>query len=192
MMSWYVVHTKAGKERLAEQSLKDAGYEVFFPYYLAEVNHARQQYNVTRPYFPRYMFISVGEDQGFHAANTAMGVATILYSLVSGNEYGPLAVPIETINEMRERCDKFGLVSDVAPDTAVTRFTPIFSKGTPVNVTDGLLKGAEGVIYFDDGEDESVTIEVLLMGKKVVVPIRADCLAKRRIHRENVLTAAYV
>lgn len=183
---WYVVHTNAGKERLASEALKAAGYRVFYPWYFARVSHARQQYNVMRPYFPRYLFIGVAEGQSFWDANHAIGVSTVVHGLLRTDsdgrrEYGPMELSGTGVGAMMARCDELGQVLDgPKKPTPRHRETPGFKAGTPVIVTDGPLKGGEGVVYFDDGVDETVTIEMAMLGKENIMVVRADCLAAVR------------
>lgn len=69
MTDWFVAYTTSGGERLAKEDLEKAGIEVFLPIEVVTLRPARHRKDrtkrvVSRPLFPRYLF--VGFKRGWH------------------------------------------------------------------------------------------------------------------------------
>ncbi|MBE0410617.1 MAG: hypothetical protein IBX69_12885 [Anaerolineales bacterium] len=58
---WYVLRSKPRKEQVLYKSLKDKGYDVFYPRISYGVNGSREIKWV--PYFPGYLFVKIDLDQ---------------------------------------------------------------------------------------------------------------------------------
>lgn len=103
-MNWYVAQTNPRQEATANHWLQQAGYTTLFLHYQGTHSHERRETSVILPLFPSYLFLAVDKDiQGFRRAVTSPGVR----SIVGRNE--PEEVPIEVIEELRERGDETGL-----------------------------------------------------------------------------------
>ena len=59
MKRWFAVHTKAHREHQALDNLNRQGFEAWLPQYQKGRRHAGRAETVTRPLFPRYLFVAV-------------------------------------------------------------------------------------------------------------------------------------
>ncbi|MCZ4282359.1 transcriptional activator RfaH [Kiloniella laminariae] len=59
MKKWYVVNTQANQEIRAEINLARQGYQVFLPYFMKSRKHARKIDIVKKPLFPGYIFVAL-------------------------------------------------------------------------------------------------------------------------------------
>ena len=71
---WYVVHTQPNSESRANEHLRRQGYITFLPKLLKRRRHARKTETVSRPLFPRYIFVQLDTvHQGWHAIRSTFG-----------------------------------------------------------------------------------------------------------------------
>lgn len=73
---WYCVQTKIGKEVVASVAISGLGFKVYYPVKVVDISHAGKRERVSRPLFPRYLFVSdnhPGLENG--VLNYARGVA---------------------------------------------------------------------------------------------------------------------
>src|SRR6187399_1554549 len=85
---WYVVQTQPHAEARADAHLRRQGFNTFLPTFLKRHRHARKTQTVSRPLFPRYMFVRVDPNtQGWRAIASTIGVMTLI-----GGETGPTPV----------------------------------------------------------------------------------------------------
>lgn len=150
-MTWYVAHTLARAEAMAEHYLREAGYGTLYLHRLVTVTHARRSLKVLRPYFARYVFFEAGERQGLYAAAKATGVSVIV-----GNAMGPLEIPSAVMRELRSRGDGHGLVDEQVVEDGRRRFTV----GSRVRVAGGPLEGFFAEVALDDGEQVRVWLQM--------------------------------
>lgn len=64
MTDWFIVYTTSSGENRAKQDLEDAGFSVFLPIEVVTLRPARHRRDrrkrvVTRPLFPRYLFVGL-------------------------------------------------------------------------------------------------------------------------------------
>lgn len=73
---WFVVITKQAKEFAAACSIEAEGFRTFLPIRIAEISHAGKRERVSRPLFPRYIFVQFDKEiPGFGKINYCQGVA---------------------------------------------------------------------------------------------------------------------
>jgi transcriptional antiterminator RfaH len=60
--AWFVVRTKQAKEITAACSIAAEGFHAFLPVQLVERSHAGKRERVSRPLFPRYLFVQFDRD----------------------------------------------------------------------------------------------------------------------------------
>ncbi len=95
---WYVVHTQARAERLAENHLKQQGYRVFCPVIKRETRHARKVKTVLAPLFPRYIFASFNPARDrWLSINGTVGVLR----LITANDR-PQALPKDLVEALMD------------------------------------------------------------------------------------------
>jgi transcriptional antiterminator RfaH len=157
---WYVVHTHPQGEKRAEFNLLRQGFNAYFPRYLHKRRHARRVDIVTRPLFPRYLFVALdlGRDR-WRAIQSTFGVS----NLVSAGDT-PLAIPDAVVEEIRAREGEDGLVTLGLPAG--------LKSGSPVKLTDGIFAEYRGVID-RIADDRRVAVLIELLGREVRVFVPA-------------------
>jgi transcriptional antiterminator RfaH len=153
---WYVVHTQPNREGRADLNLRRQGFATYLPRYARRRRHARRHEVVTRPLFPRYIFVAldVARDR-WRAINSTFGVNRLV---LAGEE--PLPVPDAIVDEIRAREDGDGLVALGLPAGV--------GPGSPVRLIDGIFADARGVLE-RIADDRRVAILLELLGREVRV-----------------------
>lgn len=157
---WYVVHTHPQGEKRAELNLQRQGFQAYFPRYLRKRRHARRVDLVTRPLFPRYLFVALdlGRDR-WRAIQSTFGVS----QLVSAGDT-PLAISASVVEAIRSREGNDGFVMLGLPAG--------LKSGSPVRLTDGIFAEYEGVID-RIADDRRVAVLLKLLGREVRVFVPA-------------------
>lgn len=160
---WYVVHTQPNTESRANEHLRRQGFVTFLPKLLKCRRHARKTEMVSRPLFPRYMFVRLDTtSQGWHAIRSTIGVASII-----GGEQGPTPVRDGIIEALRAQQGNDGFFR-----TQVRKFAP----GEAIRVMDGLFASAIG--FFESMSDnERVSVLLDILGRRVRVVLDPDSVA---------------
>jgi transcriptional antiterminator RfaH len=154
--NWYVANTHVNGETVAAGHLQRQDFSVYLPLYKKLHSHARRKEWVSRPLFPRYLFVGVNEaNQHWQAIKSTIGIN----QLVSfGGEPAPIGNSI--IESLRAREDETGMVALASAST--------FQKGDPVKFLDGALSNQIGL--FDSIDDKMrVTVLLDLLGRKLRV-----------------------
>ncbi len=156
---WYVVHTQPQNEIRAELNLRQQGYLTYIPRYLRKRRHARRTEVVTRPLFPRYMFVALDITRDrWRAIQSTFGVSQIIRV---GD--APLPVPDGIVEEIRAREDTDGYVALGLPAGV--------QPGSPVQLVEGIFANYKGVLErISDNRRVSVLLELLGREVRVFVP----------------------
>jgi transcriptional antiterminator RfaH len=160
---WYVVQTQPHAEQRADEHLRRQGFVTFLPRLLKSRRHARKTETVSRPLFPRYMFVRLDTaSQGWHAIRSTFGVTSLI-----GGEQGPTPVRDGIIEALHAQQGSDGFFR-----AQVRRFAP----GEAIRVVDGLFASAVGI--FERMSDvERVAVLLELLGRRVRVTLDADSVA---------------
>jgi len=160
---WYVVQTQPHAEGRANEHLRRQGFTTYMPRLLKQRSHARKTEMVSRPLFPRYMFVLIdSSNQGWHAIRSTFGVSSLV-----GGENGPVPVRDGIIEALRAREDEDGYFRAAAKK---------FARGAAVKVVDGIFASAIGL--FDSmGDKDRVSVLLDLLGRRVRVVLEADSIA---------------
>jgi transcriptional antiterminator RfaH len=160
---WYVVHTQPNGEGRADLNLRRQGFATYLPRYARRRRHARRQEVVTRPLFPRYLFVALdlGRDR-WRPINSTFGVNRLV---LAGDE--PLPVPEGVVDEIRAREDDDGFVALGLPAG--------LGPGSPVRLIDGIFADAKGVLE-RIADDRRVAILLELLGREVRVFVSPACV----------------
>ena len=160
---WYVVHTRPNAEGLAARHLDRQGFGVFLPRFQKRRRHARKVELVTRPLFPRYLFVAVDlAIDRWRAIQSTIGVSALV-----GHDDGPIPVPAGVVESLRDRCDGNSVIPLVDQ--------PHYSWGDRVRLLDGAFANMIGVFErMTDGERVAVLLG--LMGRRVRVMLQADAI----------------
>ncbi len=164
MDRWYVVHTRAGAELLAQGHLERQGFATYMPRYLKTRRHARRTSQMPAPLFPRYLFVRFDATNApWRSINGTHGVSHLV---CMGNR--PSAVPRGVVPEIRARESDDGLVDVTEPLG--------FESGDVVRVTGGPLAQQTGVFH---GRDDNQRVVVLLsmLGREMKVALDREAVA---------------
>lgn len=164
MERWYVVHTRAGAERLAQGHLERQGFETYMPCYLKTRRHARRTSQIPAPLFPRYLFVRF--DAGNAPWRSINGTHGVSHLVCMGNR--PSAVPPGVVAEIRAREGADGFVDVTEPLG--------FEAGEVVQVTNGPLAQQTGIFH---GRDDNQRVIVLLsmLGREMKVALDREAVA---------------
>ena len=168
MLRWYLIHTKAAAEAVAQLNLRRQGYEVYLPRVSQPVRRAGLWCERVCALFPRYLFLHLREgSESLGPVRSSVGVAGIVRF---GSSYG--VVPDSVIQELLTRTD---------PESGLLRLTKwrSLAPGARVRVTLGPFDGLEGVFEREDGA-ERVIILLNLLGRDAVVRVPARYVAPSR------------
>ena len=160
---WYVVETHPYAEAKAEAHLRRQGFITYLPKLLKSRRHARKTEQVSRPLFPRYMFVLIDHThQGWHAIRSTFGVSNLV-----GGDNGPVAVQDGVIEALRQRETADGYFKFDAPK---------FVRGAAVQVLDGVFGSCLGL--FESMNDKGrVAVLLDILGRRVRVVLEAESVA---------------
>ena len=164
MINWYVVYTRHGAEKLAEGHIAYQGFETYLPLCRRTIRHARRVAYVSKPLFPRYLFVAIDvSKQRWRTINGTFGV-NCLVSM--GNK--PQALPNGVVDELKAREAGQGLI-EISQDIP-------FKTGETVRLTGGALTDQVG-LFQKLGERDRVSVLLDMLGRKleVQVPLQAIC-----------------
>lgn len=99
---WFVARCKTGQEFTASVSVVAKGYMVFLPQQQVTRTHARKVQQLTRPLFPRYLFVRFDPKAERHGEiNYCRGIAS--RGLIVSTEDWPVPIPDPVIEAIRDR-----------------------------------------------------------------------------------------
>lgn len=163
-MEWIVVHTQFNKEFISEYNLIRQGFETYLPKYKKVIHHARKRSFVSRPLFPRYLFVNNhNRNLSINSISSTHGVNTIV-----SMDGKPAQISHDIINKIKSRENNEGII-DIKP----------FSNkaiGEEVEIVEGAFKGKSGVF---NGINEDYRVKVLfnILGKEITLSMSALALA---------------
>jgi transcriptional antiterminator RfaH len=160
---WYVVQTQPHAETRAQEHLRRQGFITYLPRLIKSRRHARKTDQVSRPLFPRYMFVLIDSThQGWHAIRSTFGVSNLI-----GGESGPVPVRDGVIEALRQREGEDG---HFHPDA------PKFLRGAAVRVLDGVFASCVGMFEKMSDKDR-VAVLLDLLGRRVRVVLEAESVS---------------
>lgn len=153
---WYVASTHVNGEALAAGHLKRQGFSVYLPMQQKLRSHARRKQWVSRPFFPRYLFVAVTEaNQRWRAIKSTIGISHLV--CFDGQ---PAPIGNDIIDALRAREDETGMISMAA--------VSLFKKGDPVKLLGGAMDDRIGL--FESIDDKMrVTVLLDLLGRQLRV-----------------------
>ncbi len=161
---WYVVHCHPRDETKALAHLRRQGYEAYLPLYAKRIRHARRIERVMRPFFPRYLFVSLNlAVRAWRPIRSTLGVCNVV---CFGDQ--PTPVPAGVIEELRRHEDDGGCIGFKRQNT--------IKKGDKVVMLSGPFSRLFGLCEFvSDNERASILLD--LLGRKVRVLVEAETVA---------------
>jgi transcriptional antiterminator RfaH len=161
LVCWYLIHTKPGREEVAEFNLLRQSYQVYYPRLLRPTRHRGNWIDQVASLFPRYLFLRLAPSQDLGPVRSTVGVTNIVRF-----GYAYAVVPGRIVEDLRTRAD---------PETGLHRLQRYlqFAPGSNVRVVAGVFDGLEGVFQRESG-DERVVLLLGLLGRdtRVEVPAR--------------------
>ena len=157
MRRWYVAHTQPNSEIKATFNLQRQGFGAYLPRVRAERRHARRVEQISRPLFPRYLFVSLdpGHDR-WRSVNGTFGVRNLI---TQGND--PIPVPKGIVESFKSMEDNSGLI---APEP------PSFRSGQRIEILSGPMAMHVG-LFHRMSDKERVVLLLNLLGQEVTVTI---------------------
>jgi transcription antitermination factor NusG len=160
MINWYALYVRSRHEFITQGELVKKDVETFLPVVRKLRQWKDRKKWIDFPLFPGYLFIRLQPDpEKFLGVLRTVGVVNLL-SALPGH---PTPVSPEEIQSLRLLLDS-GKNYDVYPH---------LKEGTPVRITRGPLRGAEGTLAKKDDEFMFL-INVEILGRSVGVKIYAD------------------
>jgi len=166
-MNWYCIHAKPRKETGIAGYLRSMlGLETYFPHLRRPRTIRRVRRVVTEPLFPCYLFCRFDFSQKYRAVRYAPDVSDIV------SFGGVSAVVNDGLIE--------GLKSWAGECVDIITLQPALHPGDPIVVTDGPLRGLEGVILSEAGGRERVAVALSILERDVQMKISRWQIAPRR------------
>lgn len=162
---WYLVHTQAGRELLAEQHLRRQGYKTFLPSTWRSIRHARQIRTERCAYFPGYLFVTLDlERDCWRPIDGTICVIQIIKA--SGR---PLAAPAGLVDTLMALVDTDGALRRVDAQA--------LGEGDMVRLIRGPFADQLARVERAEGR-ERVRILLAMMGQNVPVEVSRHDLAR--------------
>ena len=142
MDKWYLVQCRPRQEARAEENLIRQGYVCYRPQHLVEKVVRGRRKAVPESLFPGYVFIQLGERDGWATLRSTRGVAALVSFGGRPAEVCPALIAL-----LRER--------EQAEDAAQE---PVFAEGERLRVTEGPFADLEVIYVGMDGEERAVVL----------------------------------
>jgi transcriptional antiterminator RfaH len=158
MKQWFVVHTQPCREVVAQQHLKEQGFDAYLPQFKKIRRHARKVDEVLAPLFPRYVFVSIDlETDQWRKIQGTRGVSYLLTM-----DERPALVPSDIVQGLKDQENAQGLVSLTS--------MALFAKGDKLRILDGAFKDYTAVF---DTTDVKQRVQLLLncLGREMKVSL---------------------
>lgn len=160
---WYVVQTQPHAEAKANEHLRRQGFVTYLPRMRKQCRHARKTESVSRPLFPRYMFVRIDTSyQSWHAIRSTFGVTSLI-----GGESGPTPVREGVVEALRAQECADGFLR-----MQVKRFVA----GEAIRVVDGLFASAIG-LFENMSSNQRVSVLLDILGGRIRVILDQESVA---------------
>jgi transcriptional antiterminator RfaH len=158
--TWYLIYTKPRQEGLAQDNLIRQGYDVYLPRVRLMRKRQGRPVAMIEPLFPRYLFIHLDtQSDNWGPIRSTFGVASLVRF---GNETAK--VPDNFVAHLKAQEGLDGLHEGA---------TPKMNLGDRMRVTEGPLKGYEGILLAKSGQDR-VMLLLDMLGKEVRTHLSPD------------------
>lgn len=155
--NWYAIWTRSHSERLVFEQLSALGFSAFLPELGMWSKRQGQQHVVQVPMFPGYLFVRDRMDKDAYIAMLKVrGLVRILE-----NGWTRLTpIPEQEVSSIEH-----------VLQSGVPMFPHALHEGDRVRVTDGPLKGAEGVFVKDQPDRGRLIVSIGLLGRGIAVEV---------------------
>jgi len=157
MYNWYLIRTKTGAERIANEQLQNVVARTLLPLAKTQIRQRDRTFQRISPIFPCYLFayFSLG-----HTARQIRYTPGVRHIVQFGEQAA--SVPVWVIDEVISRCG----------EGPVDLSKPRLSIGTPVRVVHGPFHNFNAVFdgYCSGLERVAVLLSVMNAERRVVMP----------------------
>jgi transcriptional antiterminator RfaH len=157
MEDWYLIRTKTGGERSAQEQLQHVVKRTLLPLGKTQVRQRYRTFQRVGPIFPCYIFAFFSLGHAARQIRYTPGVRDVV-------RFGEQAaiVPVWVINELIDRC----------AEGPVELSKPGFSHGALVKVVGGPFRDLHAVFdgYLDGTERVAVLLSVMKAERRVAMP----------------------
>lgn len=157
---WYALWTHSHCEQLVRGQLEGRGFEVFLPTIGVWSSRAGVRHRIRRPLFPGYLFV---QDELSGARYVELLKARGLVGVLGGQDGSPGEIPDVEIDAIR------ALVNSELPASPY----PYLQTGQRVRITEGPLRGVEGVLVDRRAGQSLLVLSVHLFRRSIAVEV--DC-----------------
>lgn len=159
---WCLVHSKTGRELLAQSNLRRQGFRTFLPLTYRTIRHARRIRTTVCAYFPGYLFVELNLGaQEWRCINSTVGVLRLVTSWER-----PRPAPRNLVDALRAATDQRGILD----------LSSTVEPGDVVRLSQGPFSGQLGVVQTLSGPDR-VKVLLTIMNATVPVEISRDACA---------------
>lgn len=155
---WWLLHTRARNEKALAWDLNDRGIDYFLPLVRSSRRYGRRRVDVVLPLFSGYVFVSCTSSDDRYRVLATNRVA----SMIEVEDQTRLKAELERVRRAVSSPHKVSLY-------------PGIKQGRRCRVTDGTLKGLEGVVVRRTGTGR-VFLDVTMLGQSAVVEIDVTVL----------------
>lgn len=160
---WYAAYTKPRMELWARSNLWERGVDVYLPIYRKRRRHARRVDWVSRPLFPRYLFLKADLSR---TGSRALSATRGLINLVSaGTGTKPTAVTASIINGLKSRENSEGIICIEREKT--------FALGEKLLISEGPFQDWPA-IFQCSSDEERIIVLMNIMGRQTRVRISRE------------------
>jgi transcription antitermination factor NusG len=156
---WYAVRVKSNRERVTAASLRGKEFEVFLPVYSSATMKNGKERLAAHPLFPGYLFSRFDPLKRLPIL-TIPGVVGVV-------GLGKMPQPVES-----QEMDRLFAITESRLPVAPYPYPPV---GDRIRLQGGPLRGLEGIILCQKGQDKLV-VSVSLLQRSVAVNVERDWL----------------
>lgn len=158
--NWYAIWTRSHSERLVFEQLSALGFSAFLPELGMWSKRQGQMQVVSVPMFPGYLFV---RDRMEKDAYISMLKVRGLVRILEQGWTRLTPIPDDEVTSIEQ-----------VMQAGVPMFPHALHEGDRVRVTDGPLKGIEGVFVQDQQESGRLIVSIGLLGRGIAVEV--DCI----------------
>ena len=161
--NWICFKTNPRQEFFVENLLKSKGYEIFLPYYIKTIKHARKKNQIKSPIFPTYGFLKFdGNISSLYEIKYTRGIKNYLHKF----DGLPRIVPEKVINAIKFLQNQDGSIK-LDPRR--------FATGDNVEIIEGALCGLTAVFKEQVDEFRSKLL-VNLLGRMNLINVNSELI----------------
>lgn len=164
MKKWYVVYTNSRAEKKVAGEFSKAGIEHYLPLYKIQRQWSDRVKWVEVPLFPSYIFVFIDLTKEYSIVAAIPGVACFIKLSEK-----PVPIPTSEIDKIKT------VMASGIP--VLAQNSAYLTKGDPIEVTEGSLKGLKGELIGLKGK-KKVLIRLDVIDKNILIDIPLTMIRK--------------